>query len=136
IDYVKDKQSNAKIALMPTWAYSSEFDDSRFDKYDRDQLTMYNDIMDAYKNAMSDVDFDVIIPSGTAIQNARTDNYMFNIERELTRDGYHLSDVGCFIAGMAFFRILIDKCAKIDYIPSTIDKRAAYFGKVAAENAV
>src|SRR5699024_4396145 len=40
IDYVKDKLPNVKIASMPTWAYSNNFDDSRFDKYDNDQMTM------------------------------------------------------------------------------------------------
>lgn len=136
ISYVKSKQPNIKIALMPTWAYSSDFDDSRFDKYDRNQLTMYNDISEAYKNVMSEVEFDVIIPAGTAIQNARTDNYIMGIERELTLDGYHLSDAGGFIACVTLFKTLVDDRVDIDYVPSAIDKRAAYFGKVAVENAV
>lgn len=136
IDYVKTKQPNAKIALMPTWAYSSDFDDTRFDEYNRNQLTMYNAIIEAYKQAMEEVDFDVIIPAGTAIQNARTDDYLMSIERELTRDGYHLSDAGCFIVGVAFVKSLINKHTEIDFIPDTLNKKITYVGKVAAENAV
>lgn len=136
ITYVKRKQPNAKISLMPTWSYSSDFDDTRFDEYDRDQLTMYNDVLDAYKNAMSDTEFDVIIPSGTAVQNARTDDFMMGIERDLTRDGYHLSDAGCFIAGLTLFRSLINKIAKVDYVPPTVSRRVGYFGNVAVNNAL
>ena len=66
IAHIKGKLPNVKIALMPTWAYSNNFDDSRFDKYNNDQMKMYNDIMTSYKNLMSEIDFDIIIPSGTA----------------------------------------------------------------------
>ncbi len=135
IDYVKSKQPNIKVALMPTWAYSSDFDDTRFDKYDRDQKTMFNAILDAYKQSMNDVDFDVIIPVGTAIQNGRTDDYLKSLDRELTRDGYHLGDTGCFIAGITFFKLFFGD-VKIDWKPSSINKRAAYFANVAANNAL
>ncbi len=135
LSHVKNKLPNTKISLMPTWAYSSDFDDTRFDKYDRNQLTMYNDILDAYKQAMSNVDFDIVIPVGTAIQNARTDDYLMNIDREITRDGYHLGDTGMYIAGLTFFKTFF-KNENIDWKPSTVDKRAAYFANVAVNNAI
>src|SRR5699024_3459096 len=114
---------------------SNNFNDSRFDKYDNDQITMYNAILGAYKESMSDVDFDFIIPSGTAIQNARTDDYMLNIDDELTRDGYHLGDTGMYIAGLAFFKTFFGS-VKTDWKPSSVSERAAYFANIAADNAV
>lgn len=135
IDYVKNKLPNVKIALMPTWSYSNNFDDSRFDKYDNDQMTMYNAIMDAYKSIMSDIDFDVIIPAGTAIQNARTDEYLKSIDDELTRDGYHLGDTGMYIAGLTFFKTFFDNM-KVDWKPSSVSKRAAHFANISADTAI
>lgn len=135
IDYVKDNLADIKIALMPTWSYYSEFDDSRFDKYDNDQLTMYKGIVSAYKESLSDVDFDLIIPVGTAIQNARTDEYMMDIDNELTRDGYHLGDTGMYIAGLTFLKTFF-KNKNIEWKPSPVSKRAAYFANIAANNAV
>ena len=47
---------------------------------------------------------DVVSPTGTAIQNARTGGIGL-----LTRDGYHLSlDTGRYIAGMTFLKALTD----------------------------
>ena len=135
ISSVKSKLPNVKIALMPTWAYSNNFDDSRFDKYNNDQMQMYNDIMTAYKNLMSEIDFDLIIPSGTAIQNARSDEYLLNIDDELTRDGYHLGDTGMYIAGITYMKSFFDDI-EINWKPTTVSKRAAYFAKVSADNAI
>ncbi len=135
IDYVKDKLPNIKVALMPTWSYSNNFDDSRFDKYDNDQMAMYNAIMDAYKELLGDIDFDLIIPTGTAIQNARTDDYMLNTDDEMTEDGYHLGDTGKYTGGLTYLKsFFVD--VEVDWKPSSVSKRAAYFANVAANNAI
>ncbi len=135
IAHIKGKLPNVKIALMPTWAYSNNFDDRRFDKYDNDQLKMYKDIMSAYKNMMSEIDFDLIIPSGTAVQNARSDEYLMSIDDELTRDGYHLGETGMYIAGITFIRSFFGDI-EINWKPTNVSKRAAYFAKVSADNAI
>jgi len=136
ISYVKGKQPNIKIALMPTWAYSSDFDDDRFDKYNRNQEEMYNAIQEAYLEAMENVLFDDVIPVGTAIQNARSNEFMLGIDRELTRDGYHLGDTGCYIAGLTLFRTLIDNVVEIAYRPEAVRRKQAYLSEVAVNNAI
>ena len=83
-----------------TWAYAWENNNSGFVNFGNDQYVMYEAIVNATKTAVLPVvDFDGIIPSGTAIQNART-GYLgdtFTIE-----DGYHLNTRGEYVAGMAF----------------------------------
>ncbi len=135
IDYVKNKQPNIKVAFMPTWAYSSDFDDDRFDKYDRDQIKMYNEIQKTYKSAMVDSEFDLIIPVGTAIQNARTDEYMLNKDNELTRDGYHLGDTGCYIAGITYIKTFFEN-TKVKWSPSTLSNKSSYLANIASDNSI
>ena len=49
--------------------------------------------------------FDILIPTGTAIQNAR--NTTLNTNHELTRDGTHLAyGVGCYIAACTWVETL------------------------------
>ena len=49
--------------------------------------------------------FDILIPTGTAIQNAR--NTALNTTHELTRDGTHLSyGVGCYVAACTWAETL------------------------------
>ena len=91
--------------------------------------------MTSYKNIMSEIDFDLIIPSGTAIQNARSDEYLLSIDDELTRDGYHLGETGMYIAGITFIRSFFGDI-EINWKPTNVSKRAAYFAKVSAENAI
>src|SRR5699024_3819228 len=115
--------------------YSNKFDDSRFDKYDNDQLTMYKDVMNTYKESMSDVDFDLIITVGTAIQNALYDDYMLNMDDELIRDWFHLGYTVMYIAVLTFLKTLFGN-VKIDWKPSSVSKRSAYFANVAANNSI
>lgn len=101
-DYVKSKATNkdVKIFWHMTWAYAWENNNSGFVNFDNDQYVMYEAIVNATKTAVLPVvDFDGVIPSGTAIQNART-GYLgdtFTVE-----DGYHLNTRGEYVAGMAF----------------------------------
>ncbi len=143
INYVKDKLPNAKIAFMPTWAYFSDFNNpdydfiepGRFDKYNNDQLTMYNAILDTYKQVMGEHEFDLIIPAGTAIQNARTDEFLNGLGYELTRDGYHLNDIGMYAVGVTLFKSLFKREIKSGYKPN-ISSKEAYFAQVSATTAV
>lgn len=102
VDYVKSKATNkdVKIFWHMTWAYAWENNNSGFVNFDNDQYVMYEAIVNATKTAVLPVvDFDGVIPSGTAIQNART-GYLgdtFTVE-----DGYHLNTRGEYVAGMAF----------------------------------
>ena len=97
INYAKQHCPNkdVKIGFHMTWAYAKNSTQTAFGDYAGDQMTMYNAIVDVVnKKIVSNNDFDIIIPSGTAIQNART---IFG--DRLNSDGYHLNDLGRFIAG-------------------------------------
>lgn len=63
---------------------------------------MYHAIMDvAQEVIIPSGQFELIIPTGTAVQNART-SYVGDT---LTRDGFHMSyDRGRFLAALAFYK--------------------------------
>ena len=87
-----------------TWAYPT--DSTWFGGlYGNDQMTMYNAILSATKNKICTNEvFDVIIPSGTAVQNARTSL----IGDTLTRDGYHMDNgIARYGASCTVFETLI-----------------------------
>ncbi len=101
---VKNMCPTAKFGWHMTWAYQGDSTHADFSKYNNDQNTMYQAIVSAVQNKiLTNADIDFIIPSGTAIQNART-SYLGD---RLTRDGYHLSyDMGRFIAGIVWAEAL------------------------------
>lgn len=81
---------------------------------------MYNAIIDCVKSeVLKHNEFVNVIPSGTAIQNARTSS----LGDSLDRDGYHLSyDLGRYIAGPCVLcNILNVKPEKIAFAPRGID---------------
>lgn len=103
VDIVEEKKTNPDARLMwhMTWAYQKNSTHSGFAYYDKDQTKMYNLIVEMVKtHVKAEKRISGIIPSGTAIQNARTS---FTGDT-LTRDGYHLSyTLGRYIAGLCYF---------------------------------
>lgn len=104
IDFVKDNaiNPNMKLGWHMTWAYQQDTTHNEFYKYDRDQMTMYNAIVDTVKKkVLTSGEFDFIIPSGTAVQNMRT-SFAGDM---LTRDGYHMGYVlGRYMIGLTWFK--------------------------------
>ena len=76
VDYIQEKQPNAKILWHMTWAYQQDSTHSGFPLYNNNQMTMYNGIVDAYNTAvkpyLTSGDMDGLMACGTAIQNARS----------------------------------------------------------------
>lgn len=101
--YVKEniKNPNAKFVWNMTWAYQQDNTDQYvFHKFDNDQMKMYEGIVTTLKDLIVPrTDFHAIIPSGTAIQNARTSYF----GDTLTRDGLHLNSLGRAIAAYTLF---------------------------------
>lgn len=106
---------HATIAWHETWAYASNSGHGMFKLYDRNQLTMYNAIVDCVSRASKEFNIPVVIPSGDAIQIAR-DTRLNNQNDvtpdtkvyQLTRDGYHLTrQFGRYIAACTWFEALI-----------------------------
>ena len=106
IDYIKISVYNPdlKIYWHMTWAYQSNSNHSDFPKYNNDQMTMYNAILDTTnEKIVANTSIDGILPCGTAIQNLRTSYFGDTI----TRDGYHLSyDIGRYTAALVWYKTL------------------------------
>lgn len=83
---VQTFRPKAKLMWHQTWAYASSSTHESFPDYNRDQMTMYNAIVSAANQAMQDnTELNILIPSGTAIQNGRTSF----LGDSFNRDGYH-----------------------------------------------
>lgn len=88
VEYVRARvPEDAVIMFHQTWAYSPDSTHSQFYRYDNDQMKMYNAIVATVMQEVPKSGIELIIPAGTAIQNARTSH----LGNDLTSDGYHLS---------------------------------------------
>lgn len=138
IDYVKEhlpKTSHAKLVWNMTWAYQSNSTHSDFVKYSRDQTKMYTAIVETVKSkVITNKDISVVIPVGTAVQNART-SYLGDT---LTRDGHHLSlDFGRYLAGLTLIHALTGLPVNdISYAPPSVDANKTAVAVESAKNAV
>ena len=104
VDFVKARVPDAEIMFHMTWAYAPNSDHGAFVNYGKDQMKMYNAIVSAVWQEAPKVGIDLIIPSGTAIQNART-SFLGN---DLTRDGYHLKrHIGRYIAACTWLEAVL-----------------------------
>lgn len=121
---------NVEFMWHMTWAYQGDSTHSSFADYGKNQMTMYNAIVNAVQTKINPTKFTRIIPNGTAVQNART-SYLGDT---LTRDGYHMSkDKGRVLVGITMVATTVG-------IPwDTIDLSGvcadASFVKVALESA-
>lgn len=115
-----------------TWAYSIKTTHKGFENYGKSQLQMFHDISETAHTVMDTYpEIKILIPAGTAIQDART---AILAGDDLTRDGYHLEKtVGRYIAACTWFsaifrRILSEDC----YCPKGVSAR---FKRIALESA-
>lgn len=147
VAYVKGmtKNPNVKFALNMTWAYSSVSTNDGFFYYHYNQEIMFNSIVNSYKYASEESNISLIIPCGTAIQNARTNKYLNAVGKELTSDGYHLNEgIGRYIAGLTMFKTIVDE-EKLDldlddvkFIPESKEstEKIVSLAKKAVKNAI
>lgn len=137
IAYVKGLASNKKVrfGFQMTWAYGSNSTHGGFAKYGLDQMRMYGCIVEAVmKMKAHHDDISFVIPTGTAIQNARTTS----LGSDLTRDGFHLSkDTGRYIAACTWAEMLTGKCCiGVGFRPDGTNPAAAALAQEAAHAAV
>ena len=109
VDYINENKTNslAEIIWNMTWAYQADSEQQVFlETFNADQMYMYQSIVGAMQeHIVPRTDLAALIPSGTAIQNART-SYFGDM---LTRDTLHLNDLGKVIAGYTLYSVLADK---------------------------
>lgn len=136
LSYVRQRAINpdVKYIFHQTWAYAQTSNHKGFASYGNDQTKMYQSIMGASKKAKALGKFDILVPAGTAIQNARTSF----IGDNLCRDGYHLNlHIGRYIASCTWYEILFGKSVMGNtYIPEKVTEREAATGQLAAHKAV
>ena len=115
--------ASTKFMWHQTWAYSADATHNEFPRYGRNQMTMYKAIMAASKQAMKEHKFAFVIPSGTAIQNARATSMgdVFN------RDGFHLEfTYGRYTAACTWFEAISGlSVVGNPYHPATISPETA-----------
>ncbi|MBR2466759.1 MAG: DUF4886 domain-containing protein [Clostridia bacterium] len=121
IEIVEGCNANAKIAWHMTWAYQEEYISEKMSSK-VSQINMYNGIVSTVQSSVLPL-IDLVIPTGTAIQNARTSS----LGNDLTCDGLHLDKgVGRYIAGLTYFAALtgID-ISRLEWVPPISDAYVA-----------
>ena len=135
-NYIKKHASNPnlKYILHAIWAYAKNSDHPGFVNYANNQLTMYKEIVNATNRVYKAGSFDLLVPTGTAIQNGRESV----LGDTFCRDGYHLEDTyGRFTAACTWYQALFKKSVKKNpYIPETITEDQARIAKCSAHKAV
>ena len=98
---------NARFVWNMTWAYQGNSDQNVFvNTYNSDQMAMYDAIVTTTQNQiLPRTDIARIIPSGTAIQNARTSAF----GDTLCKDTYHLNNYGAVFTAYCVYSILTGK---------------------------
>ena len=133
--YVKERATNPKVKYIwhQTWAYAQNSTHNGFASYNKDQMRMYNAISDASSKVKSLVPIDMVIPAGTAIQNART-----KLGDVLCRDGYHLDlNIGRYTASCVWYEAIFKQnVVGNNYKPEKINGADALTGQKAAHKAI
>ncbi len=132
--YVRTKtKAKTKFIFHSTWAYANNSTHSGFANYGGSQETMYNDIIQTAEDVMASYNFDLLVPAGTAIQNART-----AMGDALNRDGYHLNlTYGRYTAACTWFEAIFGKpVIGNTYMPAGVTKEQRAIAQKAAHAAV
>lgn len=133
--YVKGlARGTPKFGWQMTWAYANGCEHDWFARYGNDQATMYEAIVCAVRERIARCeDIAAVIPSGTAIQNART-----ALGDTLDRDGFHLSlNVGRYVAGLCVVGALTGLSLEgISFAPEGVDVEKRKIALAAATAAI
>ena len=119
LEFLDQNKTNedAKIFWQMTWAYQQTSGHSGFENYNKDQMTMYNAIVNTLKGTvLADDLIDGIIPSATTMQNMRTSH----LGDTLTRDGFHASyDYGRYAIALTWMKALTGISPEaVDWVPA------------------
>lgn len=130
-DYVASNiHHGVKFVLHQTWAYAKSSTHEGFVNYGNNQQRMYAAIVDAVDSAKELVHIDLVVPVGTAIQNARTSSMGDNF----TRDGYHLDvNIGRYTASCTWFEAVFGRnVIGNKFKPETLSDRETKIAQYAA----
>ena len=115
VSLIKENAPKSKIVWHQTWAYQQDSNHQAFARYQKDQKIMFDAICEVVQTkVVANEDIYSVIPSGTAIQNARATKFGDN----LTRDGYHLNDLGRYIAALTYvYKLTNVDIANVSFSP-------------------
>lgn len=141
VEVVKRYQPHAKIAWQMTWAYSTDSQHGDFPRYGCNQQQMLDAIYASVYAMLEEVDFDYIIPSGTAVQSLRM-SAVNNQPLDMTRDGYHMDlGAGRYTLSCVWYETLIKPYTRKSMMGNTLytnlgnvhvtEHNAPYFHKAA-----
>lgn len=104
---INKKSPRTTFAFNETWAYS--VNNKALQKY-KTQENMWTDICNSVKKMKANTGIDIIIPCGTAVQNARHIKTL-NVGDDFTRDGQHINlYAGRYLLACTFFESIIAPC--------------------------
>lgn len=136
MDYVRAHATNPHVqyALQQTWAYAKNSTHPGFFRYGKNQQAMYDDVVFSYDQVAKRQHITLVIPTGTAIQNARSSS----LGDTLCRDGYHLNlKYGRYTAACAWFETFFGESSiGIAYRPDGVTEQQAAIAQHAAHAAI
>lgn len=126
--------SAAQLGWHMTWAYSKDSQHGGFKAYDNDQQKMYEAICETLAEVQTHHHFDFVIPTGTAIQNARNTD----LGDTLCRDGYHLNLLyGRYCAALTWAETLLGiDATTVTWHPKDVTEMQAELVRQAVHKAV
>lgn len=134
VDYLKNLAPKAKIAFNLTWMGEPDFKHHEIISYGGNTALMREKLVEVTAKVMeNNPKIDILVPTGTAVENARTAS---NIGL-LTRDGYHLSyDKGRYIGGLTLISTITGLDASdVKWAPEGVDEYAKQVAIEAVKNA-
>ena len=137
LNYVRARVTgkNVRYGFHQTWAYARNSTHSGFANYGGDQERMYGNIIETVGRILTEHhELLFVIPSGTAIQNARTTP----LGDHLNRDGYHLDKtIGRYVAACTWLEALTGHSpVGLNYRPTGISATIAAIAQQAAHDAI
>jgi hypothetical protein len=111
--FIKTHAPTAKMIIHQTWAYSPDSD--RLKNWNMSRKEMHEGLVANYRKLAERYNT-FILPSGSAFYRS----FQRNPDIDLwSKDKYHASDAGCYLAGCVWFGVLFDKNPnKIKFKPS------------------
>lgn len=144
MDIVEEACPQATFVWNMTWAYDNRYLESEESGMDMTDVEMYTGIVGAVQSEILTNDrIAMVMPVGTAIQNARTsfmgsDDYENSTGYNLTKDGRHLStNTGRYIAAATFMGQLMNlDLSQLTWKPDSVSEEEALVAIESAINAL
>ena len=113
-DYIQQAQplDRPTIGYIMAQAYGAYH--SHYPKYFANQQAMFEAIVAQVRKITAQTCIDIVIPSGTSLQNLRTSSLNRDNGMDLTRDSYHMDyGISRYAAAATVFRTLVTPCTGV-----------------------